>query len=300
MKNNEISLDEAKIHYLDFSSGISRYSERTVRAYDFDLSDFVKYMNSRKIFKISDLDKSEIEIFLASIPRPESGSTANYNRKLSSLRSFFKYLVRHGLKDNPVEDFKPTKNHIRQISYLSEDERKKLIYVVENETTPFYRNRDLAIISLFLTLGIRVSELTNLKVSDIEFSHEGLSYIRVRRKGGNEDRLPISELVAERIKNYLHKRKNFSDNVFMSKKGSPLRPNSVYYLVKEYLNKAGIHKKKMGPHILRHTVGVSLLRRGIDLMTISRILGHKHLDTTSVYLHIEPQDMEKAINLISI
>jgi site-specific recombinase XerD len=77
-------------------------------------------------------------------------------------------------------------------------------------------------------------------------------------------------------------------------------PNSIYYLVRGYLTKAGIRKKKMGPHVLRHTVGVSLLKNGVDLVTIQKILGHKRLDTTSIYLHVEPEDIERAVKLISL
>ena len=294
------TLEVAKKEYLNFSAGISRFSDRTINAYDFDLSDFISYMYSKEKINTSDLERGDIEALLANIHHSVSGSTANYNRKLSSLRSFFKFLVKHGLNNNPVEDFKPTKNHTRQISYLTEIERERLIETIKNKATPFYRNRDLAIISLFLTVGIRVSELTNLKVSDIDFSDKETNYIRVLRKGGSEDRLPISELVAGRIKSYLKKRKENSNEVFLSKRSRPLKSNSVYYLVKEYLKKAGIQKTKMGPHILRHTTAVSLLKKGVDLMTISKILGHKRLDTTSVYLHVEPEDIERAINLISI
>lgn len=300
MKNNKLELEEMVKQFLNYLNGVARFSDRTVLAYRYDLSSLVRFMKNTGIKDVAEIQRSDIEAFLAHIPHSDTGSVANYNRRLSSLRSFFKFLIRHGLENNPTEEFLPTKNHVRQISYLNENERVNLMDTIKNQATPFYRNRDLAIISLFLTTGMRVSELTNLKINDIDFKNERDSYLVVRRKGGSEDRLPIPELVANRIKKYLQKRKVNSEEVFLSKRGESLKPNSVYYMVRKYLRKAGIQKKKMGPHILRHTVAVSLLKRKVDLMTISRLLGHRRLDTTAVYLHIEPQDIENAVNLISI
>jgi len=294
---NKYNPENALQDFLTYLIGVKRHSSRTVKAYEYDLRVFITGV---RVLGINDITREHIESYLSSIPSSDKGSTANYNRKLSALHSFFQYLEDRGF-NNPTKDFKPAKNHKRQISYLTEEERSELLKTVGNKATPFYKKRDLAIFSIFLNVGIRVSELVNLELKDIELRNDGCSYIRVIRKGGSEDKLPISESVASRLSAYLGKRPNIKSNkVFLSKNQKPLSPNSVYYLVKKYLKKSGIRKEKMGPHILRHTVGVSLLKKGVDLVTIQKILGHKRLDTTSIYLHIESEDIAQAINLISI
>lgn len=299
--NDILSLEKMEFEFINYMYGIVRLSEKTVKAYKFDLKYFVEFMLKNGKANVFEIQKEDIEAFLATIPHSKSGSMANYNRKVFSLRSFFKFLERRGLKDNPTNEFKPTKDHIRQISYLSEVERQELIEAVQRTATRFYKLRDLAIISLFLNVGIRVSELTGLEIKDIDLRDEGVSYIKVNRKGGSQDRLPISQQVAVRIKAYLAKRGSSSESsLFLGRRGTVIRSNTVYHLVRMYLRRAGIKKEKMGPHILRHTVGVSLLRKGVDLVTIQRILGHKKLDTTSIYLHIEPEDIERAVELTGI
>lgn len=288
--------------FLHYKANVENLATRSYEAYEHDLlNSFLPFLNSRSIHDITQITQRDIEDYLTQVKiSSKTGSVANRNRKLASIQSMFVFLQKREITQNVVMDIKPLKTHAKIISYLTESEKEHLEHTVENKATPFYKARDIAIFKLFLCTGIRVSELTNLRIQDLELHSKGISYIHVRRKGGNEVQLPINNKAAYAIKMYLAKRKdtNATAPVFVSKNNNPLEPNSVYHLVKHYLREASISKKKWGPHILRHTVGVSLRRRGVDIATIQNLLGHKKLETTAIYLNVEPQDLEKAVQLL--
>ncbi len=283
--------------FLEYLSNIKFASGKTVSAYGHDLSKFVTFLEDKHLNKVGSISESEIEEFLASTTRADS--PANFSRKLYAIKSFLKYLERKGYS-MPKLSIKAPRNHKRNISYLSEEEVRKLLETVGSSHLPYFAPRDTAIISLLLNTGIRVSELTNLKVGDFEDIHGNSFYIKITRKGGDESRLPVSPKVAESIKRYLSKRNAKMDEpLFLSRKGNWIRQNTIYWLVRSYLERAGIKKDKMGPHVLRHTVGTSLRAKGFDLVTIQRLLGHKKLETTSIYINVEPKDLERAVMDIS-
>ncbi len=288
--------------FLHYKANVENLAVKSFDAYEHDLlNSFLPFLNSKKILDITKVTQLDIEEYLTQVKiSSKTGSVANRNRKLASIQSLYVFLHKRAITQNVVMDIKPLKTHAKIISYLTEDEKQHLIQTVENLATPFYKTRDIAIFKLFLCTGIRVSELTNLKIPDLELHSKGISYIHVRRKGGNEVQLPINNKTAYAIRIYLSKQKrtNLTAPVFVSKNNNPLEANSVYHLVKHYLKKAGITKKKWGPHILRHTVGVSLRRQGVDIATIQNLLGHKKLETTAIYLNVEPQDLERAVQLL--
>lgn len=288
--------------FLQYKANVEDLRPRSFEAYRHDLhNSFLPFLSQRGINSITEIRQIDIEEYLTYIKqRSKSGSVSNRNRKLASIQSLYTFLNKRGVTKNIITEIKPLKNHAKVISYLTETEKDLLLETVEKKATPFYKLRDVAIFKLFLSTGIRVSELTNLQVQDLEIHTKGMSYIHISRKGGNEVQLPINSKAVYAIKMYLAKRKdlNPSSPAFTSKNNKKLEPNSVYHLVKHYLCEAGIAKKKWGPHILRHTVGVSLRRRGIDIATIQNLLGHKKLETTAIYLNVEPQDLEKAVQLL--
>lgn len=288
--------------FLVYKKNLENKRDRTLEAYERDLfKDLLPFLTSRNITDIKFVKRKDIEDFLILIlSRSETGSADNRNRKLAAIKSLLKFAEsRHVKFDKSIIKISKANGSTKPITYLSEEETDRLLKAIEVDNTQFHIIRDLAIMKLFLTTGIRVSELINLKLTDIEFHSKGLSYIYINRKGGNIGHLPINKKCEFALKTYISKRKNvFSPYLFLSKNGNQLDANSVYALVKHYLGKAGIHKRKHGPHILRHTVGVSLRRRGTDIATIQQILGHKKLETTAIYLNVEPQDLEKAVQLL--
>lgn len=299
----ETILHNQIVEFLSYKYDLENASSKTKLAYLHDLlSKFLPFLEQRHIFHASAVTQKDIEDFLLKVKNgSKNGSASNMNRKLASIKSFFGYLQkRNKVKINPAAEIKSPKNHTTAISYLSEEEQVKLITSVKETATPFYRDRDLAILKLFLGTGIRSSELSNLRVKDIEFRTKGVGYCRIKRKGGDENLVPVNLKVLFAIRTYLGKRQELKPEqyVFLSKNNQQMRQNTIYYLVKHYLHAAGIEKKKWGPHILRHTVGVTLRRRGIDLAVIQHLLGHKKLETTAIYLNVESQDLEKAVQLL--
>ena len=278
--------------YLDYLRNIKFASGRTVLAYGHDLRKLAGFLDSKHTYKVGHISEALIEEFLANT---KGESPANFSRKLYAIKGFCKYLARKGFPA-PEISIKAPKNHHRNISYLTDIEARRLLEVVANSHLPYFAPRDTAIVSLLLNTGIRVSELTNLRIKDFEDVFGNSFFINITRKGGDESRLPVSPNVAENIKNYLLKRETQPDEpLFLSRKGNRIKQNTVYWLVRSYLEKAGIKKEKMGPHVLRHTVGTSLRAKGFDLVTIQKLLGHKKLETTSIYMHVEPKDLERAV-----
>ena len=292
-------IDDFLNHKTDMGNG----SIKTHEAYSHDLiMQFLPFLTGLKKTTLSQITQQDVEAFLIDVKKKSrTGSVANMRRKLYAIKSFFEYAQKRGfLERNVASDIKPPKSHTKTISYLTDEEKELLLVTVEAVATPFYKLRDLATLKLFLATGMRVSELTNLRLKDLEFHTKQTSFIKVKRKGGNEVRLPIKSNVVYAIKTYLAKRDNtgLQDFVFLSKNSKQMEANSVYHLVKHYLQAAGIEKNKWGPHILRHTVGVSLRRQGIDIATIQHLLGHTKLETTAIYLNVEAQDLERAVQLL--
>lgn len=293
----ESELDRQKDFYLNYLKNIKFAAVMTVAAYGHDLSKFIAFLKSRHINKVGSFAEIHVEEFLAGVAKGES--PANFSRKLYAIKGFCAYLERKNLLSLKIT-IKAPRNHRRNISYLTQEEAKRLLEVVKNSHLPYFAPRDTAIISLFLNTGIRVSELTNLKVGDFDYASGFSPYIKIKRKGGDEARIPVSPQIAQNIKKYLSKRGTNPDGpLFLSRKGSQIRQNTVYWLVRSYLENAGIKKQKMGPHTLRHTVGTMLRAKGVDLVVIQRLLGHKKLETTGIYMHVEPKDLENAVTVLT-
>lgn len=293
----QTELDRKLDLYLSYLKNIKFSSAKTVAAYGHDLSKFVEFLKSRHINKVGSLTEILIEQFLSSVAKGES--PANFSRKLYAIKGLCAYLERNNLLSLNIT-IKAPRNHKRNISYLTAEEAKRLLEAVKNSHLPYFAPRDTAIISLLLNTGIRVSELTNLKVGDFDYIFGSSSYIKIKRKGGDEARIPVGPQIAQNIKKYLSKRNSNSDEpLFLSRKGSQIRQNTVYCLVRSYLEHAGIKKQKMGPHTLRHTVGTMLRAKGVDLVVIQKLLGHKKLETTGIYMHVEPKDLENAVTALT-
>jgi site-specific recombinase XerD len=167
---------------------------------------------------------------------------------------------------------------------------------VRRVATPYYLARDFAIVSTFLGTGVRLSELVGLTLTNIEVQSAQAS-IRVRGKGNKERIIPLNVEVAESLRKYLTTRPEVpTRNLFVSRLGNALGTGSVYHLIKRYLKEAGIKKEKVGVHSLRHTFGASLLNSGANLVVIQELLGHRKLETTRRYLHINNVDLRNAVD----
>jgi site-specific recombinase XerD len=283
------------LHYLEVERS---FSPRTIAAYQHDLNKFVEFLGISDDKSITTITKDNVRQFLAQ--RAKTNGAVTRARKLSSIKSFFKYLGREGIIEaNPVSDIEAPKLPEKEPSYLTESEYQNLISAVKFKATPYYLSRDLAIIILLLGTGIRLSELVGLTLDRVNLDNTDRS-VKVRGKGDKERTIPLTNEVASALKQHLkHRPEVESSHLFISRLGDELRSRSVYGLVKKYLEVANINKK-VAVHSLRHTFGASMLKTGASIFTIQKLLGHKKLETTGRYLHISDVDLRNAVEKLHL
>ncbi|MEO6730306.1 MAG: tyrosine-type recombinase/integrase [Ferruginibacter sp.] len=263
-----------------------RYSQHTIIAYQNDLSAFFDYMESQYgRMPLSDIRPTFIRSWLAELK--DNGITSkSLNRKISTLKSFFKYQLKDGsLSTSPVATIISPKVKKRLPQYIAEKDISTLFNYVEFPDNWEGKTHRL-ILQLFYNTGMRQAELVNLKESQIDKSNR---HIKVLGKGNKERIVPVSKEVMEAIQCYMDsKRISFTqfDNelLLVNLKGVRLYPKYVYNVVKKYLTMVSTVDKK-SPHILRHTFATHLMNNGADLNAVKELLGHSSLAATQIYTH---------------
>jgi tyrosine recombinase XerC len=265
---------EKFVRYLDIEKN---YSRHTIINYSLDLADFKKFLGDSAIEAV---DYLTLRKYLA-VLKGKNLSARTIARHLSVLRSFFKFLTREGyLKNNPTLSISTPKQEKRLPSFLTEEEITRLI---ESALPKDERgSRDKAILETFYSTGIRISELVELDIPDIDFIG---GIIKVMGKGKKERIVPIGEQAIAAIRAYLDKRKKQADTLFLNKSGQRITTRGVRYIVKKYIRIASI-KQGVSPHTLRHSFATHLLNRGADLRSVQELLGHANLSTTQIYTHL--------------
>ncbi len=279
------------------------YSPQTVVAYSNDLLSFANFLSKTKnIFHIFQVKQADVVSFLAYLASSEDGKKPNIAstraRKLASIRSFFTFLrKRKELVANPADDIDIPTIPLKEPDFLSEQEYQKLLAVIQRTASPFFKLRDFLIVSLFLSSGLRVSELVGLQLQDVDLVKES---IMVHRKRNKYQTLPLNTSVVDLFHQYLSIRPHSdSKHVFVSKKHTRLRANSVFCMVRKYLLLAGINKSR-SCHLLRHTCFTSLLAKGVNLIIIQAIANHSNLNTTKRYLHLNDIQIRDAVQTINL
>ncbi len=278
-------------HIIDFERFLKydrNYSVHTIRAYMNDLTEFEDFLIDAST-EIEKVNSKIINLYSLNLYTKNSKSTVS--RKLTTLRSFFNFMVRKGnLKQNPAKLIPLPKKEKELPVFLSVDEVFKLIDSIDQEgILPL---RDLAIIELLYSSGLRVSELTNIKVLDIDHRE---NFVKVSGKGNKERVVPFGSNAREVILQYLRRRielKPKDDFLFLNNRGSGLTTRSIERIVKKYGLLSGI-SKKISPHALRHTFATHLLGGGADLRSIQELLGHSSLSTTQRYTHTSIEQIMK-------
>ena len=271
--------------FLQFLRFEKRFSPHTLISYQTDLEQFREYVSAQfSIDSVKSISHFHVRSWLAAL-KDEKQAPRTLNRKLSSLNSFYKYLMRQQtVSKNPVKQLHAVKSPERLPAYLKEQEAEFLMEEVQFEEG-FKGATDRLICELFYQTGMRRQELLQLKEIDIEWS---LGQIRVLGKGNKERLKPIHELLADAIREYIaEKRKaGVADNghLLVMENGEPLYPMYVYRTIKKYLNIATTLQKK-SPHVLRHTFATHLLNNGANIQAIKDLLGHSSLAATQVYTH---------------
>ena len=282
------------------------YSKLTVKEYLNDLEIFKNYLQEKEgypeKFPVKRIEKYEIVDFLGDIIIIQENSPATRNRKLYSLRSFFKFLVRgKKLNNNPAETVQASKTETRaEPIYMKTNEARKYIRTIENSDS---RNkiRDLAIAKLFLYAGLRISELVNLNLENLDFDDEALKFYG---KGNKERFIPLHNDVMEAILDYLPirdeievKEEKDEEALFLSSHGRRISPRTVQIFVKKYAKEAGLRQaSKITPHKLRHTFATSLYHQTKDIKVLQDLLGHENISTTQIYTHTDTEQKKQAID----
>ena len=279
--------------FLQFLRFEKRFSPHTLISYQTDLEQFREYVSAQfSIDSVKSISHFHVRSWLAAL-KDEKQAPRTLNRKLSSLNSFYKYLMRQQtVSKNPVKQLHAVKSPERLPAYLKEQEAEFLMEEVQFEEG-FKGATDRLICELFYQTGMRRQELLQLKEIDIEWS---LGQIRVLGKGNKERLIPIHELLADAIREYIaEKRKaGVADNghLLVMENGEPLYPMYVYRTIKKYLNIATTLQKK-SPHVLRHTFATHLLNNGANIQAIKDLLGHSSLAATQVYTHNNIENLKE-------
>ena len=215
--------------------------------------------------------------------------------QLAAIKPFFNYLVESdGLEVNPAASIRSPRIPEKEPEYLTEEECIRLLETIARKGRPQVRERDMAIAILFLHTGLRVSELTNLKLANVDLER---SQIKITRKGNKEQYLHLNGETAGALADYLANHPQAQNGrFFVGTNGGNLDRGYVYGIVRRYLRLAGIDKGKRGPHILRHTFCTKLHQKGVGPFTIKDLAGHKSLNTTMRYVKIENKEQAEAID----
>lgn len=269
--------------FLDYIKFEKRYSQHTLISYQNDLEQFFAYVTSQfDSPALPNITASFIRSWLAELKGEEKLTAKSINRKISTLRSFFKYQLKKGvIKLSPMTTITTPKASKRLPQFVKENDIETLFNYVEFPNDWKGRTSRL-ILLLFYSTGIRLSELINLKETQLDNYNR---QIKVLGKGNKERVIPVSAELIDELKSYVAESPEKTvSNVFVSEKGKPLYPRFVYGAVKKYLAAVTTLDKK-SPHILRHTFATHLMNNGADLNAVKELLGHSSLAATQVYTH---------------
>lgn len=272
--------------YLSFLETEKQYSKLTISSYKRDISQFLIFMQLQKDpVGINTISQKDVRRWVMSLAEGKYSNTS-INRKISSLKSFFGYLYESGLVAiNPAARVASLRKGRVLPKFVEESLMEKIASDMLMRSDDYFAERDSSIIVLLYATGIRVSELTELKIGD--FSGD-LSSVKVKGKGNKERIVPILNELKEKLKNLLFLRNNICNIgnklLFLSNSLTPINRSAVYRIVSAKLALYGVDGKK-SPHVLRHTFATHLLGNGAGIETVKELLGHESLATTQVYTH---------------
>lgn len=280
--------------YLRYLKLQRNFTPNTVDAYERDLQKLLTYLEGEGIDAVN-VELEDLQHFAASLH--DIGVTARSQcRILSGIRSFYKFLVTDGyIQDDPTELLESPQlgDHLPEVMSVEE------IDMIESaiDLSKWEGHRNKAIIEVLFSCGLRVSELTNLKLSNLYLDEE---YVRVEGKGRKERLVPISQKAIKELgywfddRRLMNIKKGEEDYVFLNRRGAHLTRTMILIMVKKYAEEAGI-KKTISPHTFRHSFATALLEGGADLRVIQAMLGHESIGTTEIYTHIDTHTLREAI-----
>jgi site-specific recombinase XerD len=306
--------------FLIYHEVIKGHSQATIDEYFLDLRNFFRFIKIERGMVAPEVPENEIGImdvdlnliesvsmndvytYLLYLSRDRQKFTNSKNsdiglsaatraRKIACLRSFFKYLTQSAkiLDTNPIEGLESPKRLTSLPRYLNLEEAKRLLSSIEG----INKERDYAIIVLFLNCGLRISEIVNLNIADI---YDDRLYIK--GKGGKTRVVFLNDSCVEALEGYLPLRQELVDDdekaLFVSRRKKRISREAVHAMVKKSLLRANLDADKYSSHKLRHTAATLMLQNGVDVRTLQELLGHEHLNTTQIYTHVENTELRLA------
>lgn len=304
-------------NFLDYTATILNKSDNTVKEYNYDLVTFLKYVKFHfKLTSETDFDNidisditadnlklvklADLHSYLYFLKEVKKNKEAARARKTASIKAFFSYLTMKTnlLEINPAQNLETPKQGKRLPRYLSLEESKKLLEVTKDSEG---RNpeRDYAIITLFLNCGMRLSELTGINISRINFDEEKMTVIG---KGDKERTVYLNKACMKAINDYMKIRNSIDakyeskDALFLSERRDRISNRSVQYIVDTELRKAGLDTTRYSVHKLRHTAATLMYQYGeVDIRALQELLGHESISTTEIYTHVANEQVRSAV-----
>lgn len=273
--------------FLDYLALEKKFSPHTLKAYKKDLESFLSYcMQEYKIKDLTDINYPMVRRWIV-ILSDKGLETKTINRKCSSLKTYFKFLQKiEVLSESPMQGHKQLKSTPKLVVPLTEDELQNLMSTYDD--TNYEGSRDALILELLYNTGIRRAELISIAIDDLDFANALLKVIGKRNKARL---IPLLPNVVNRIQSYLNYRSqqigaNRSQYLFINAQGQAMNPSKIYSCVTKFLSMVST-KKKLSPHVLRHSFATHLLNRGADINTIKELLGHSSLSSTQLYTKVQ-------------
>ena len=284
--NKEDSNLRSFLNYLLVDKGLSN---NTAKAYEADISSFFQWLDNKDL-KYKNLQEDHINQYISFLFQRKMRSSS-VNRKISSIKSFYIFLVkRNFVKNSPLNDLVTPKQEKYLPESMSEAEVDKLLN--SPDVSNKIENRDKAMIEMLYATGMRISELVNLKITDVDMKR---CVVKVFGKGSKERLVPFGETALDSLRSYLNEREQSSSKeIFLSNRGKKMTRVAFWQRVKIYLIRENL-KNSISPHTLRHAFATHLLNRGADLRSVQLLLGHSDLSTTQIYTHIAKQRLSDVL-----
>lgn len=282
---------EALMHFIKYVQLEKNFSVHTVREYEADITQFLHFLEQEGVYCLTEVEYLHARLYVTKLYE-ENMARTSISRKISSIRSFFRYLNREvDLDDAPFRSLYHPKKEERLPSFFYEEELQQLFAASSGEDEKSIRN--MAILELLYATGIRVSECVSVEVNQIDFAY---SILRVMGKGRKERIVPFGQYAHDALTRYMEEvrpklmKNKDHQRLFVNMRGGELTARGVRHILSEMMEEASLHSK-IYPHMLRHTFATHLLNNGADLRTVQELLGHAHLSSTQVYTYVTKEHL---------
>lgn len=271
--------------YLEYLKYQKNYSDYTIESYKHDIIEYLEYLNSENL-NYKDIEYSDIRFYLMYLKDTKKDDNTSINRKLSSLRGFYKYLANDKVVSSNVFSLVNGPKRSKKLPRYFEYNELEELFNVPDTRTPLGQ-RDSLILEMLYATGVRVGELVNIKVSDIDL---GRRNIIILGKGNKERFVTYGEYCEDILKTYLNNGRALlnikdSDYLFLNNNGGQLTDRGVRFILDKLIQKTSLNKN-ISPHMIRHSFATHLLNEGCDLLTVQKLLGHESIKATQIYTHV--------------